>query len=97
MKNNNKLPYLGSVCASFALFGFASIAFATENLPKPPSNKQEVQARFEAADTNADGKITLEEAKAGLPRVAMAWDKIDVDKKGYVTLDQLLIISAANQ
>jgi len=91
------LPYLRPVCASFALFGFVSMAFATENLPKPPSNKEEVQERFKAADTNADGKITLEEAQAGLPRVAMAWDKIDVDKKGYVTLDQLLIISAANR
>jgi Ca2+-binding EF-hand superfamily protein len=54
-------------------------------------------ARFKAADKNGDGKLTLEEAQAGMPRVAMAWDKIDVDKKGYITLEQLLIIVAANK
>jgi hypothetical protein len=33
--------------------------------------------------------LTLEEAKAGMPRIASAFSKIDVDKKGYVTLDQI--------
>ena len=41
------------------------------------------------ADPNHDGKLTLEEAKAGMPRVAKNFDRIDVDKKGYITLDQL--------
>ena len=36
-----------------------------------------------------NGKLTLEEAKAGMPRVASAFSKIDVDNKGYVTLDQI--------
>jgi hypothetical protein len=67
------------------------------NLPPPPSNQAEVEARFKAADKNGDGKVTREEAEAGLPRVAMAWEKIDVDKKGYITLEQLLIISANSQ
>lgn len=88
------LTGLASMAASL---GSVTIAIANDNIPPPPSNKQEVEERFKAADTNHDGKITLEEAKAGMPRVAMAWDKIDVDKKGYVTLNQLLIISAANQ
>ncbi len=100
MTNNrpslNKLTLTGLASLVFSL-GSVSMASANDNMPAPPSNKQEVEARFKAADTNHDGKITLEEAKAGLPRVAMAWDKIDVDKKGYVTLDQLLIISANNR
>ena len=33
--------------------------------------------------------MTVEEAKAGMPRVAENFDKIDKDKKGYVTLDQI--------
>lgn len=69
----------------------------TANLPAAPANQAEVEARFKAADKNGDGKITREEAQAGMPRVAMAWDKIDIDKKGYITLEQLLIISANNQ
>lgn len=47
------------------------------------------EERFAAADKNADGKLTLEEAKAGMPRIASSFSKIDVDKKGYVTLDQI--------
>jgi Ca2+-binding EF-hand superfamily protein len=82
--------------ACFATLCLVSIAAANQSSAQP-SNKQEIEARFNAADTNGDGQITLAEAQAGMPRVAMAWDKIDVDKKGYITLDQLLAIVAANQ
>lgn len=50
---------------------------------------KQAEERFAAADKNADGKLTLEEAKAGMPRVASAFSKIDVEKRGYVTLDQI--------
>jgi Ca2+-binding EF-hand superfamily protein len=53
------------------------------------SEIKQAEERFAAADKNADGKLTLEEAKAGMPRIASSFDKIDVDKKGYVTLDQI--------
>lgn len=49
----------------------------------------ELETRFKAADKNADGKLTLDEAKAGMPRVADAFGHIDAEKKGYVTLDQI--------
>lgn len=80
-----------------ALFGAAVLAQSNATMPSVPTGEQELVARFKAADKNGDGKITLEEAQAGLPRVAMAWEKIDVDKKGYITLEQLLIIAAANK
>jgi Ca2+-binding EF-hand superfamily protein len=53
------------------------------------SEIKQAEERFAAADKNADGKLTLEEAKAGMPRIASGFSKIDVDKKGYVTLDQI--------
>jgi Ca2+-binding EF-hand superfamily protein len=58
----------------------------------------ELETRFKAADKNADGKLTLEEAKAGMPRVADAFSHIDAEKKGYVTLEQIkaLMIKNAN-
>lgn len=80
-----------------ALFGTAVLAQSNTAIPSMPTGNPEVVSRFKAADKNGDGKLTLEEAQAGMPRVAMAWDKIDVDKKGYITLEQLLIIAAANQ
>ena len=48
-----------------------------------------LEQRFKAANKTNDGKLTLEQAKAGMPRVAKNFDKIDVDHKGYVTLDQI--------
>ncbi len=47
------------------------------------------EERFAAADKNADGKLTLEEAKDGMPRIASHFSKLDVEKRGYVTLDQI--------
>lgn len=67
------------------------------NMPATPADDAEVTARFKAADKNGDGKVTREEAEAGLPRIAMAWEKIDVDKKGYITLEQLQVIAANNR
>jgi Ca2+-binding EF-hand superfamily protein len=54
---------------------------------------KEISAKFKAADKNADGQLSLDEAKAGMPRVAKGFDKIDVDKKGYVTLEQIIAMA----
>lgn len=62
---------------------FAPSAWASSAMDK------QIDEKFAAADVNRDGKLTLEEAKAGMPRVAKNFDKIDADKKGYVTADQI--------
>jgi Ca2+-binding EF-hand superfamily protein len=80
-----------------SLCGAAALASSNTTMPNAPADDQEVVTRFNAADKNGDGKVTLEEAQAGLPRVALAWEKIDVNKKGYITLEQLLFIAAANK
>ncbi|SNX29290.1 hypothetical protein SAMN06295945_1659 [Polynucleobacter meluiroseus] len=54
---------------------------------------QEIVARFKAADKNHDGKLTLVEAKAGMPRVAEHFSYIDSEGRGYVTLDQILALA----
>lgn len=64
--------------------------WGSSDLSAAPQNRQEVADRFKAADKNADGKVTKEEAQEGMPRVYRAWDNLDEDKKGYITLDQLL-------
>lgn len=45
--------------------------------------------RFNTADADHDGKLTLAEAQKGMPRVAKHFDEIDSAKQGYVTLPQL--------
>lgn len=47
------------------------------------------QQKFEQADTNHDGRLTLDEARAGMPRVAQHFAQIDTGGQGYVTLDQI--------
>jgi len=55
---------------------------------------KEIADRFNAADKNHDGKLTLAEAKAGMPRIAAAFSKIDVDNRGYLTLEQIQEVAA---
>lgn len=51
--------------------------------------QQKLEQRFEQADTNHDGKLTLAEAQAGMPRLAENFDRIDTAHRGYVTLDEI--------
>ena len=85
--------------AGVLLLGLGAQTWASspQTLPPEPKDDQEVVARFKAADLNGDGKITREEAEKGLPRVAMVWDKVDVDKRGYITLEQLIFIANSNK
>jgi len=48
-----------------------------------------LEQRFKAANTTHDDKLTKEQAKAGMPRIYKNFDKIDVEKKGYVTLEEI--------
>jgi Ca2+-binding EF-hand superfamily protein len=68
-----------------SVLGASVSAMSLAQSPSP----QKIEAKFQAADVNHDGKLTLEEAEAGMPRVAKVFDQIDVEKKGYITLAQL--------
>ena len=50
---------------------------------------KQIEEKFKTADKNGDNKLTLEEAKAGMPRVARAFSKIDINNQGYITLDDI--------
>ncbi len=54
-----------------------------------PGRGQKMMARFAAANTTHDGKLTLAQAQAGMPMVARYFDQIDVQHHGYVTLDDI--------
>ncbi|AHX14577.1 hypothetical protein CH75_16190 [Dyella jiangningensis] len=49
---------------------------------------QELRSRFAKADTDGDGGLTREEAKA-MPRVASHFDDIDTDRDGKVSLEEI--------
>jgi len=78
-----------SVAFVFALLAISGVSAAQTIDPATQAKLTELEARFKVADKNADGKLTLQEAKDGMPRVADAFTHIDIDKKGYVTLEQI--------
>jgi Ca2+-binding EF-hand superfamily protein len=56
------------------------------------TNAQQREARvqrFDKADTNKDGKLSLAEAKAGMPQIAAAFTVLDTQKHGYLTRDEV--------
>jgi hypothetical protein len=61
----------------------------------PAERAAMLEKRFKEADKDGDGKLTLDEAEAGMPRVAKHFAEIDKDKKGYVTLDEIKAAMAA--
>jgi len=52
-------------------------------------HKAEMERRFAAADKDGNGRISREEAKASMPRVAERFDALDTDKDGQLTRDEL--------
>ncbi|MFS2036386.1 hypothetical protein ACEN8I_20355 [Polaromonas sp. CT11-55] len=48
--------------------------------------RTELQKRFDAADTNKDGKLTREEAQAKMPKVYKNFDAIDTHHTGTISL-----------
>jgi Ca2+-binding EF-hand superfamily protein len=46
-------------------------------------------ANWKKLDTNGDGRISLEEAKAGAPRMAEHFSEIDANGDGFITPEEL--------
>lgn len=71
----------------------AAPAATTPASPAPaatPHARRTMEERFTAANTTHDGKLTLEQAKAGhLRAITRDFAMIDKAKRGYVTLDEI--------
>ena len=79
------------------VFFFAALAVSGHCLSQTAESvtDKRIEQKFKAADTNHDGKLTLQEAKDGMPKVAANFRKIDTEARGYVTIEQ--IKAAANK
>jgi hypothetical protein len=75
-------------CASTVTFA-QSAAPEAGNPQRMERMAQQLQTRFANANTTRDGKLTKQQADAGMPMVARHFDEIDTQKAGYVTLPQI--------
>jgi hypothetical protein len=66
----------------------AQAATADQAAPKR-HGRPKWEEHFDQANKAHDGHLTLEEAKAGYPTIAKHFQSIDVDGKGFVTLDNV--------
>ena len=57
----------------------------------------QMQKRFAAADANADGRLTKDEAKGKMPFVYKHFDEIDTTHSGAVTLADIAAFARAKR
>jgi hypothetical protein len=72
-------------------YGAAPSAVNAAAAPPQPSS---LELHFAAANVTNDGRLTREQAEAGMPQVAQNFDAIDAEGKGYVTLPEILAFLA---
>jgi hypothetical protein len=80
-----RIPIMKNLRISITLF----IALSTSFGYAQAQMMQQLETRFVNADKNHDGKLTLAEAQAGMPRMAVYFDQIDSTHSGAITLDQI--------
>lgn len=67
-----------------------SVALDAQGLLQAPPSEAQLRARFDQADRNQNGRLTREEAKAGMPKVHAIFDRLDRNRKGYLTFSEVL-------
>ena len=80
------------MAATFALPGHAQTEKAAETKPAQVNTRKPktVQALFNFADKNKDGKVTRAEAKGHLPLTYRDFAKIDKEQRGSIDFEQFL-------
>jgi hypothetical protein len=77
--------------------------YQSQPLPPPPGPRASAQPsggggglaqRFANANFTHDGRLTRQQAQAGMPMVARNFDTIDIEHKGYVTLPEIRAFAA---
>jgi Ca2+-binding EF-hand superfamily protein len=78
------------VLAVAALSAAAAWAQQTPDPARAAQMKEQFEKRFAAADTKGDGKLTRQEAEAGMPFVFKHFDEIDTGHTGTVTRQDII-------
>lgn len=105
MRNNTLTQGLAAavvaIAASMAYSGAAAagsgdiLAQASQPAGKEVKPGPTLRRMFAAADANHDGKLTKEEARGWLPITYENFEKIDVDKRGWISFEQFVAFTQA--
>ncbi len=74
--------------ATLAALGIASAALLAVAAPEGREGHGAGMERLKQADTNGDGMISRDEAKA-LPRIAKHFNEIDANGDGFITAEEM--------
>jgi hypothetical protein len=84
------LPLLAAAVCAFP-------AYAQTTITPPARAHLTMAQRFEQANVTHDGHLTLDQAKSGYKSVARHFAAIDVDKKGFITEDDIRAYNKAQR
>lgn len=78
---------------------FTAPAFAETAAPPAAGShaRRGAEQHFADANTSHDGRLTLDQAKLGFKSIARSFAQIDVNRRGYVTLDDIRAWKAAKK
>ena len=71
-----------------------SASAAAQSIPANKASTSDVNAAFDRADTNKDGKLSRTEAE-NLPSVAQRFEQIDTDRDTFISREELAKFSGS--
>jgi Ca2+-binding EF-hand superfamily protein len=92
----NSRAIAGRVALAIVLAAAAAGA-AAQDAGRAQQAGAELQKRFAAADKNGDGRLTKDEAQAGMPMVYQHFDEIDKNKQGSISLADVAAFARAQR
>ncbi|MES2609240.1 MAG: hypothetical protein V4679_03315 [Pseudomonadota bacterium] len=89
------LAVAGLLAAGLVAGASAQAAPSGHRAQQMQQAREQLHQRFVAADKDGNGQLTRAEAQAGMPRVNSAFDRIDTQRKGFVTEAEITAAIAA--
>ena len=71
-----------------------------ETAPPPAAEhhgRRTADEHFTEANITHDGRLTMDQAKAGYKSIARSFDQIDIKHRGYITMDEIKAWKAAKK
>jgi len=85
MQNLKTRMMIAAACCAV----LATAAAQAQDAARGEKAAAKLEERFDGADSNHDGKLSPDEAKAGMPRVSKHFAEMDANSDGYVSKPEI--------